>query len=102
LRSTVAKATQVCTFYDPRKAIIVEARVQIDTGLGARMIAVRNAASDHAADNKYPVFAIPSTVETDAGEKWLVFRMQGRMASFLKAWPNRASAEMWMQHNGDT
>lgn len=87
-----------CTFFDKTKHLIVEHPVKIDTGLGARMIAVRNAAQDLARDKGYPLFAMASEVE--GSEKWLVFRMTGRRADFVKAWPNQASAEMWMQHSG--
>lgn len=91
-------ASVTCTFFDKSKHLIVEHPVKIDTGLGARMIAVRNAAQDMARDKGYPLFAISAEVEGSL--KWLTFRMNGRIADFVKAWPNRESAKMWMQHSG--
>lgn len=90
--------TVVCVFYDTTKSLVVEAAVKIDTGLRARMVAIRAAAGDYANDHGYPMFASPAAVE--GSERWLVFRMEGRMAKYLRDWPSYAAAAMWMQHHG--
>lgn len=90
--------TVVCAFYDPSKSLVVEHAVKIDTGLRARMVAIRHAAQDFAKDHGFPMFASPACVE--GSERWLVFRMESRMAMYLRDWPNYGAAAMWMQLNG--
>lgn len=90
------------TFYDPANSLIREVSIKVGTTLGSKMVATRHACQDYAADHRYPLFCIPADLSPRdlTGRRYLVFRMEGRNAMFVKAWPNEASAQMWMQLNG--
>lgn len=96
MADTPQPTTVSCSFYDPKQSVVVEADIEIPTGLAARMIATREAAAKHALSQGWRWFASPATAEPDT--RWLVFNMDGTMARYMSDWPTRPSAEMWMQH----
>lgn len=90
-------ATKVrCTFWDPAAKGLKTAPVTIDATLGALMLAIRNACQDYARDNRSPGWAQPTGVEGD--DQWFGFRMEGRNAHLVRAFPSKAAAEMWLVH----
>jgi hypothetical protein len=90
--------TRTCTFLDPTLKLIVEREVTIPTTAAPDMVALRWASEKIAREERMPMFTIPAHFEK-LDERWLTFKMTSSdFSTFLRAWPNRASAEMWMQH----
>lgn len=96
---TTTTDTVVCSFYDTSQSLVIECEVSVPTGLQARMVGTRNACQDLARSKRFTYFALAAPPQHDQ-HRWLVFKMEGTKATFVKDWPNQTAAEMWMQHNG--
>lgn len=92
------QTTVSCSFYDPAQSVVVALETKVDTTLGARMVAVREAAAKAARAKGWKWFCIPATDKPDT--RWLVFRMEGTMADYRGDYPSRDAAEMLVQHRG--
>lgn len=86
-----------CTFFDTKTRHIIETKIKFDTTLNANMLSIRNACQDHARDIWSPAWVQPAGVE--GSDKWLGYRMEGRNSHFVKHFPSKEAAEMWLLHH---
>lgn len=79
---------------------IDHASIHPGTGLGAWRMRLRSAASTHALQLDYRMWAMPGLVGAAPGD-WLVYEADPdpvRAPIFLKRLPSSEAAEMWMLH----
>lgn len=87
-----------CAFYDVRNKVVVPADIDISTGLGPEMLRVRDACHQYASERGLPMLAHPD--RRPGSDMWLAYCVDGRMLRFVRAFPGRDAAEMWMIHHG--
>ena len=91
-----------CTFYD-RQAGLVRTDISIPSGLGQRVVKLENACARHATTWACEMWTMPGP---HRDETWYVCRLSTLATSiarsvFLKEFPTRDAAEMWMLHHGE-
>lgn len=82
-----------CSFWCVKDGKLVVQGITVQTTLDAKLIPLRNACQDHCRDTGSPFWAQPHL------EKWLVYRMEGRISHLVEAFPNQDAAEMWIIHH---
>ena len=87
-----------CTFLDPSSKTLMAVDVLVVTTLGPKSVPIRAACEEMCRTKGWRVWAQPSGVEGD--DVWIVFRMKDRQAHFVKHFPSKAAAEMWVQLSG--
>lgn len=73
-------------------------QIRVPAGLIGREPRLTAACHDHAVDYGYTHWAQPYARE----DAWAVFALaQGRSRTFIKKFPSRDAAEMWVLHHAD-
>lgn len=96
MRFTVPKVS--CAFYDSRNREVIADDIEISTTLGPFMLEARDTCLEHARSKGHPMFAHPDGRE--GSDMWLAYCVDGRLARYVRAFPSRSAAEMWMIHHG--
>lgn len=93
---------QVLPFWDDQLGL-VQQHIRVATGSSSYWIRLRIACCDWAVDRGMGMWAIPSSNAEHADGldhvEWMVFTHDRRTSKFLKKFPNREAAEMWLIHN---
>lgn len=87
------------TFIDRPKQIVKEVQIRTPSGLLGYEPRLTSACHDHASDYGYTHWVQPYTSEPGS---WMLFAVgRGRDRTFIRKFPSRDAAEMWVLHHAD-
>jgi len=95
-------ATAPVTFIDQRDQRVAAQDIPVPTGSSGWDVRLTCACHDRAYDYSYTHWVQPYRKDADAPLEWLVFHQtSSRVRHFIKSFPSREAAEMWVLHHAE-